>query len=187
MTTKKFFRYCFIILALFIGGLLIVGLKQPKDIVVSRSIIIQAPKEAVFTQMSHFRNWPNWSPWTRLDTTMKNTFAGEDGMPGSTYHWVGDIGKTGEAEFKLTSVNGTSMVYQFDLIKPQHITTFGSLKAEDMAGGTKATFSFTNHFDYPWNAMTIFMNIDNLLSKDFENGLKNMKEYVESHPVGQPN
>ena len=184
MSTKKFFRFCFILIGLFIAALLVIGLIQPKDITVSRSIYIANPRAIVFNQMVRFKNWPNWSPWTRLDTSMKSTFSGTDGEIGSTYHWVGDPAKTGEAELKITAVTGTltqsTMVFRFELLKPSHLITSGSLMAEDSAGGTKATFSFTNHFDYPWNAMTVFENMDNILSKDFEAGLKNMKTYIDA-------
>jgi hypothetical protein len=181
MTTPKFFRFCFILMLVVFAAILVEGLIQPKDITVSRSTFIQAPKELVFKQMVHFKNWPNWSPWTRLDTSMKSTFSDNDSQAGSTYKWVGDLAKTGEVEIKNTSVEGSKMVFSFELLKPSHMVTSGSLIATDSAGGTKATFSFTNHFDYPWNAMTLFENIDNILSKDFEAGLKNMKSYIETH------
>ncbi len=179
MSTKKFFRICFILIGVIIAGLLIEGLIQPKDVVVSRSAFIKAPKEVVFQQMVHFKNWRNWSPWTKLDTSMKDSFSVADSGAGSFYHWKGDLSKTGEVEIRNKSISGTAMVFDFELLQPSHVITSGALKAEDSAGGTKATFSFTNHFDYPWNAMTIFMNIDNLLSKDFEAGLNNMKDYIE--------
>ncbi len=181
MSTKKFFRICFTLICIIIAALLVEGLIQPKDVVVSRSTFINAPKEVVFQQMVHFKNWRNWSPWTRLDTSMKDSFSVVDSGVGSFYHWKGDLSKTGEAEFRNKAMSGTSMTYEFELVEPSHVITSGSLSATDSAGGTKATFSFTNHFDYPWNAMTVFMNIDNLLSKDFELGLKNMKTYVESN------
>ena len=181
MSTKRFFTICFVLIGIFVVSLFIIGLVQPKDITVSRSAFIQAPKEQVFKQMSDFRNWRNWSPWPRMDTSMKDSFAGPQGELGAIYHWFGDPTKTGEAELKATAINGTSMTFNFALIEPSKMNTSGTLSATDSANGTRATFSFTNHFDYPWNAMTIFMNLDNLLSKDFDSGLNNMKVYLEGH------
>ncbi len=179
MSTKGFFRFLFILGCLFIVATLVAGFIEPKDVSISRSLVIQAPKEVVFDQMVHFKNWPNWSPWARLDSTMKNSFSDNDGQPGSTFHWVGDERKTGEVIIKNMAVNGSAIDFQFDLIKPSQSTFKGTLKAEDSAGATKATFVFTTHFDYPWNAMVIFMNLDKTLSKDLINALDNMKLFVE--------
>ena len=180
MSTKKFLRFFLVLAGIIIGGILILGITQPKDVTVSRSAVINAPKELVFDQMVHFRNWHNWSPWKRLDSSMVDTFTGVDGQIGSTYHWKGDNHKTGEAELKNAAITGTQMDFNFTLLQPSQSSAKGMLKAEDSAGSTKATFSFTNHFDYPWNAMLIFMNLDKTMSKDLENGLKNIKDYAET-------
>ena len=179
MSSQKFIRFVFILAAVVIGALLIVGATQPRSITASRSILINAPKDSVFTQMVHFKNWPNWSPWSRLDTSMKNEFTGVDGQPGSVYHWMGDERKTGEAEITNMKVTGTEMQFSFKLIKPEAPGATGTLSAVDTVGGTKATISFTNHYDYPWNAIIIFTNLDKLMSKDLENAMKNLKQVAE--------
>jgi hypothetical protein len=114
-----------------------------------------------------------------MDTAMKNEFTGNDGQPGSIYHWTGDEHKTGEAELTNTKVSGTEMQFSFKLIKPEAPPSTGTLSAVDTIGGTKATISFTNHFDYPWNAMIIFTDMDKLMGKDLDNAMKNLKEVVE--------
>ena len=183
MSTKKFLRFFLILTAIVIGAILIAGTVEPKDVTVYRSTEIKAPRQVVFEQMVRFKNWPNWSPWKRLDTSMIDTFTGTDGQTGSTYHWKGDNRKTGEAEIKNTSVNGTEMEFSFELLQPSQSKAKGKLKAEDSEGGTKATLSFTNHFDYPWNAMLLFMDLDKTMSRDLEYAMKNMKEYVEAHSL----
>ena len=179
MSSQKFIRFIFILAGIVIGALLIVGALQPRSITASRSIIINAPKDSVFTQMVYFKNWPKWSPWSRMDTSMKNEFTGNDGQPGSIYHWTGDERKTGEAEITNTKVTGTELQFSFRLIKPEAPLATGALSAVDTAGGTKATISFTNHYDYPWNAMIIFTDLDKMMSKDLENAMKNLKAVAE--------
>lgn len=179
MSTKKFLRFFLILAAVVIAAIFIVGLTQQRSITVSRSITINAPKEKVFEQMVLFKNWPNWSPWSRMDTSMKNEFKGTDGQTGSSYHWVGDEKITGEAEITNMAVNGTEMQFSFKLIKPEAPEATGMVSAKDSSGATVATISFTNRFDYPWNAMIIFTDLDKTYRNDLENALKNMKAIAE--------
>ncbi len=185
MSTNIFFRFLFVLGCLVIVGMFVAGYIEPNDVTVSRSLFIKASKDEVFTQMVNFRNWPNWSPWSRLDSSMKYTFSAVDGAQGSTFHWVGDEKKTGEVNISNVAIGDHSMKFRFDLIKPSQSTFFGSLSAADTLGGTKATFTFTTHFDFPWNGMVIFMNLDKTLSKDLVNALDNMKVYVEAHASKQ--
>jgi uncharacterized membrane protein len=179
MFSKKFIRFCLALVGIVIAALLILGIFQPHDITVSRSATINAPKEAVFAQMVQFKNWPNWSPWSRLDTSMKSEFTGTDGTPGSTYHWIGDDHKTGEALIKNTAVNGTEMQFTFTLVKPGNMEANGSLKAEDAPGGCKATMTFTNHYSYPWNALVFLTNLEKTIGPDLEKAVNNIKAVAE--------
>ena len=186
MSTKKFFRFIFAFIGIVILGMLILGAVEPKDVEVVRHTVINAPKEVVFDQMVRFKNWPVWSPWSKLDTSMKNTFTGPDGQAGSIYHWSGNEKITGEVEIKNESVSGSKMNFSFKLIKPSESLTKGYLEARDSAGLTIATFSFTNHFDYPWNAMVIFMDLEKIMGKDLVKGLDNLKTYCEARNTTGP-
>ena len=180
MFAKKFIRFCIALVGIFVVLLLVLGLFQPHYITVSRSATIAAPKEAVFQQMVKLSNWPNWSPWSRLDTSMKNEFTGTDGQVGSMYHWTGDPQKTGETEITIKAINGTSLDFNFKLIKPEELKAKGTLSAEDAPGGCKATMTFTNHYSYPWNALLFLTNLEKSIGPDLEKAVNNMKETVES-------
>ena len=180
---KKFLRFLIVLLVVVAAAVLILALVEPNDIVVSRSTMIKAPKEAVFEQMVLFKNWPNWSPWYKMDPNSKMTYSGTDGQPGSSYHWVGTKTKTGEGTMKNVSVNGTTIDFEVNIDEPRKGSATGFLKAIDTAGMTKAMWSFSMHMPFPLNAMCVFMNMDKMLGGDFENGLANMKQYVESHAV----
>ena len=177
---KKFLRFVVILLVVVIAAVLILGLVEPRDITVMRTVMIKAPKEVVFEQIVKYKNWTNWSPWEKMDSgKMKMTYYGTDGQPGSGYTWEGV--KTGAGDMKDSAVSGTQMTYVLTFTKPREGTAWGYLKADDSAGMTKATWTCSMHFPYPMNAMCLFMNMDKMLGGDFEAGLNNMKAYVESH------
>lgn len=178
---KKFVRFVLVLAALAIVIMFSLALYEPQDILVTRSLLIKAPKEAVFEQMVYFKNWTNWSPWYLMDTGMRMTYSGTDGQPGSSYQWKGQENMTGAGEMKNTGVNGTTMNFDVTFTAPREGKATGILSAKDSAGGTKATWSFTMHVPFPFNAMTAFMNMDKMLGGDFETGLATMKKFVEGH------
>ncbi len=179
---KKFLRFIIVMLVLVAVAVIVLSVVEPKDVTVTRSIVIKAPKDVVFDQIVKFKNWNNWSPWYRMDSgKMKMTYYGMDGTPGSGYTWEGD--KTGAGDMRDSAVSGTDMLYNLTFTKPHGGGAWGHLKAEDTAGITKVTWSCVMHFGAPSNAMLVFMNMEKMLAPDFENGLKYMKEYVESHSV----
>lgn len=181
---KKFLRALLIlivILAVFIGIRLAMA---PKTVTVQRSTIIKAPRSAVFAQMTHFKNWPNWNPWYEIDPKMAMTYIGTDGEVRSGYHWVGTKEKeTGEGEITTTGLNGDTMKYHLSFMKPWKSEADGYLIAKDNGNGTtEATWVFTMPNKFPGSLFTLFMDMDKALGKDFSRGLELLKNYTESHP-----
>ncbi len=177
---KKVLRIVLIIVVIFVAAICIMGAIMPKDITVSRSVMIKAPKEKVFQQIVMFKNWPHWSPWVKMEPTVQLTYSGTDGQPGSAYQWVGK--ETGTGEMKNIAVNGTKLDFQVNFEKPFKSQAMGILEATDSAGMTKTTWTFKTHSPFPMNAMMGMMNMDKMLGKDFENGLNNIKSWVETNP-----
>jgi effector-binding domain-containing protein len=183
---KKFVRFLLVLILIVIAAVLILARIEPNDILVSRHILIKAPKDSVFEQVVKFKNWTNWSPWYKMEPGMKITYSCTDGQPGSSYHWVGDDKKTGEGEMTTSAINDSEMDFDVHYTKPYEGNASGILKTEDTAGMTKATWSLTMHTPTPFNAMNIFMNMDKMLGGDFENGLSNLKQYVEGRVPPAP-
>ena len=176
---KKFVRFTIMLLLIAAVAVIVLMFKESEDVNVVRTTWIKAPKDVVFDQIVHFANWPNWDPWSRMDSgKMKRTMYGTDGTPGSGYTWVGD--KTGSGDMRDSAVSGTQLLYSLNIREPHTGGGWGYLRAEDTAGMTKVTWTLTMHFGKPMNAMLIFMNMDKMLGPDFENGLNNMKTYLES-------
>ena len=76
-------------LAVVVAGLAVVIALQPSDFRVSRTTTIAAPAPVVFAQVNDFHNWTAWSPWAKLDPSMKQTYEGAPAGTGAIYTWVG--------------------------------------------------------------------------------------------------
>lgn len=178
---KKAIRFALVLIILVIALVLIAGLFAPIDVVVKRSTVIKAPHTAVMEQITHFKNWPAWSPWQEKDTAMKVTYNGDDGSVGSGYHWNGDEKKVGEGEMKNTGVSDTSMSFDIDIIKPWEMHMPGSFIVKDTAGMTKVSWSITKHTSYPFNAANLVVDIDKYMGEDFVLGLGKLKKLLEGN------
>src|SRR3984893_8613851 len=74
---------------------------QPADFRIVRSATRSAPASDVFAQVNDFHNWDAWSPWAKLDPTMKQTYEGAPAGTGAIYAWIGNK-KVGEGRMTLT-------------------------------------------------------------------------------------
>ncbi len=177
---NKFVRFSFWLV--FFIALLILGLAfyEPNDVTVSRSLVIKAPKEAIFAQIVQFPNWPKWSTLPGFDTSVKITYSGVTGQPGSTLTWKGDEGTTGEGEIKNMGIEGTLMRYSFTVTMPGEMLADGTIAATDTGEFTKVTWTFHKHFPFLANAVLVVFDLDKYMGGDFEKSLANLKKFVET-------
>lgn len=181
---KKFFRILGIIVVLIVAVILVAGALAPNEIKVDRNIVIKGQKDVVFYQLSHLRNWENWLPWYDMDPNMKVDYAGTDGQPGSTYHWVGE--KSGEGRVTIMSMAEHTMLYDM-LFIDWDTKAKGYVKVEDAGEGqTRAIWGFTTHYGFPANGIMAIMNMKKMLEKDFDKGLQKLKTFVESGKAPAP-
>ncbi|OJW77577.1 MAG: hypothetical protein BGO69_11770 [Bacteroidetes bacterium 46-16] len=179
---KKFLRFIGILLLVLILIVVILGIIEPKDVTVERSITINGPREMVWDQMTQFKNGPNWDPWYKMEPDVARTYFGTDGQPGSGYNWVGK--KTGSGTMKDTGINGDKMNYALHFEKPMPGDASGFYQVSDNGDGTvKVTWNYYQHMPFPFNGMQAFMSMDKMLGNTFDSGLVNLKKYVESNKM----
>lgn len=182
---KKVLAFIGILILVVIVAVIVLGIIEPKDVTIQRNTIIKADKGYVFDEVSKFKNWPHWSPWFAADSTIKVTYQGEDGQPGSSYHWVGDEKKTGEGDMRNTGIKDGEMDFKISFIKPFKSEATGMLQTTDAGNGeTKVTWTMHSHMNFPMNAVLACMNMDKMVGKDFEHGLANLKAYAEANATG---
>ena len=177
---KKLLKVVGVVLLILAVVFLVMGLTQPKDITVVRSIVIKAPQSTVFHQISKFTNWPNWSPWIDIEPEVNLSYEGVDGQPGSSYTWLGD--ETGSGKMTNTGIENGQLNFDLHFIKPWEGKAIGFLKTEiTPAQETKVIWSLTIHSSFPMNAIGFITR--NMVGNDFTHGLQLLKTYTESHPV----
>lgn len=172
-------------IALYIlGGILLLIilliLIAPKNYDVNRSIVINRTRAEVFNYLKMVKNQDEWSPWKKKDPNMKQEFVGEDGTIGFVSKWEGnkDIG-VGEQEIKRI-VENERLETELRFYKPWKSQSDAYMAVADEGSGTKVTWGFSGKHKVPVNVMMMFMNMDKMVGKDFDEGLTELKKLMES-------
>jgi len=169
-----------IIVLILIVIIIVLGLIAPKSYLVERAVVINAPKDLVFTHVQYWKNWEAWSPWSEKDTTMTTSIEGTDGEAGSVYKWIGDPKSTGKGEMTNTGVKPSEEIaYHLKFIEPMASESEGYIRLSDAEGGVQAVWGFAGKDPFPWNIMCLFISMDKMIGGDFEKGLSNLKNLCE--------
>jgi hypothetical protein len=164
----------------FASVVLVLGLVAPKEFACEREITINKPKDVVFSYVKSLKNQDNWSTWSLKDPNMTKEFKGTDGAVGAVSSWNGnsEVG-SGEQEVKKI-LEGERVEFELRFKKPFEATNSAFLATEAVgAAATKVKWGFSGKTSFPMNIMHLFMNMDQMIGKEFEAGLGNLKAILE--------
>jgi hypothetical protein len=166
-----------------VGVILVVGLivvaMQPPTFRVSRSITIDAPPSAVFPHINELRRWEIWSPWAKLDPTMKQTYDGPPAGVGSSTHWIGNR-QVGEGRMTIVeSTTNERVRIKLEFLKPFKATNQAEFELRPQGEQTAVEWTMTGDKNLIMKAFCMMMNMDKMVGRDFEKGLAAMKAEVE--------
>lgn len=164
--------------------ILIGGLLGPRSFHTERSIVIHAPRHAVFTHISDYRHWPEWSPWYELDTACRYEYFGTQGEADAGYRWQGNK-KAGQGEMLTIEIaQDMRLVSRIHFIRPFESVAHATFSLDSVAGGdTRVTWAFANDIPFLMRPMMAFMNMEKMIGSDFEKGLAKLKKVCEASPA----
>jgi hypothetical protein len=148
---------------------------------VEREVTINKPKQEVFDYIKYLKNQDNFSVWAKIDPAMKKDFRGEDGTVGFVSAWDSEDPKAGKGEQKIIKINdGQRIDYELHFIEPFESTDFAYLTTEAVNDSvTTVKWGFDGKMKYPMNLMMLFMDMEEMLAPDLQNGLNNLKTLLE--------
>ncbi len=174
--------YVLVTLAVSIVALIAFASTRPDDFRLERSIQIAASDTALLALIDDLHRWSEWSPWDKLDPTMKRGYDGPARGVGAIYTWDG-TGKVGAGRMEVSAVSATSVTIQLDFMRPFKASNVTVFTLEPAGDGTKVTWAMTGKNALMAKVMGLFMNMDEMVGKDFATGLANMKAVAESPRV----
>jgi hypothetical protein len=165
--------------AVLIAGVLFIASRKPDCVHYERSILIRATPERIVSHIDDFRKWAAWSPWEKKDPTMERTYSGSERGTGAQYHWVGNK-QVGEGRMAITRTAHDQVELDLHFIKPWETHCVTVFKATAEADGTRLTWIMDGPQIFMGKVMSLFMDMDKMIGKDFEDGLAALKAQAEN-------
>lgn len=163
-----------------IAGVLVFAATRPDNFSVQRTTSIKAPPEKIFPLINDFHRWTAWSPWEKMDPEMKRTYSGAASGKGAVYAWQGNS-KVGEGRMEISDTSPPSKVtIKLDFVKPFEAHNTAEFLLEPKGDSTSVTWKMYGPSPYFAKVMGIFVSMDEMIGKDFETGLANLKTVAES-------
>ena len=175
-------KFIILFISIILLGLIIYTLLQPDRFRVSRSIVVNVSPQQIFPQIDNLRNFNQWNPWAKMDPKSKETFDGPDHGVGAKMSWEGSP-KVGKGSMTITEVRSNEYVQcEMKFIEPMaavHTAEFNLHKdaANDV---TTVTWSLSGENGFFGKLMSLIFSQDKMIGEPFEQGLKELKERLES-------
>ncbi|UFH35044.1 SRPBCC family protein [Flavobacterium acetivorans] len=160
---------------------LIIALFMPKKYSVEREVTINKPIDSVFNYVKYLKNQNEFSVWATIDPNMKSTFKGTDGTVGAISAWESEVKEVGIGEQEITKITeGKRLDFELRFKEPMNDTAMGFMSTEMVsANQTKVKWGINGTIPYPINIMLPFMKMDEMIGKDLQQGLDNLKAKME--------
>lgn len=159
--------------------ILLLAASKPDEFSVERSAQINAPPEKIFPLINDLHAWKAWSPWENKDPNMQRTFSDNTVGEGATYAWKGDK-NVGEGSMEITGATPNSRIaIALRFLKPFKSESSVEFTLEPSGNTTNVRWVMQGRQIFMGKVMCLFMNMDNMVGKDFEAGLASMKAAAE--------
>lgn len=162
-----------------VAAVLLFAATRPDSFRVQRSTSIKAPAEKIFPLIADFHAWGAWSPWEKLDPTMKRTHSGAPSGKGAVYAWDGN-NEVGAGRMEIAEVSAPSrLTIKLDFSRPMEGHNTAEFTLVPKGDASEVTWAMFGPNPYLSKLIGLFLDMDKMIGKDFETGLANLKALAE--------
>ena len=162
------------------GAVLLFAATRPDAFRAKRATSIKAPPERIFPLINDFKRWGAWSPYENKDPAMKRSYDGPPAGKDAVYAWEGD-GNVGQGRMQITEAAPPGkVIIALDFTKPfeaHNTVVFTLVPAGDT---TDVTWDMQGRANFLSKLIGVFVDMDQMVGRDFEVGLANLKKAVEN-------
>lgn len=172
-----------VIVVVLIVGVLAYAATRPNDFRVARSTTVKATPDTIQPVIADFHRWSAWSPYEKLDPSMKRTYDGSPSGKGAVYAWEGNA-KAGAGRMEIVDSTPSRVAIQLDFTAPFTAHNLAEFTLAPSGDSTTVTWAMTGARPFVAKLMSLFFDFDQLIGKDFETGLANLKAVAEGKAGG---
>jgi len=173
------FAYFLLALAAAVLALLAYASTRLDAFRVERRLRIAAPSEQLWPLVGELRGFNRWNPYERKDPLIEGQYAGTSSGIGSRYAWVSD--KVGTGSLEITGQQpGRAVQMKLDFVKPFEAHNQAEFTLQPTPdGATEVSWRMHGPANFMSKLMGVFMDMDKLVGRDFEDGLQNLRQIAE--------
>jgi dienelactone hydrolase/uncharacterized protein YndB with AHSA1/START domain len=170
------------ILATLVVLVLVATLLIPAHTHVERSTVIKAAPATVYRYLADFRQFNRWSPWAQRDPETQYEFTGPAIGVGSRMTWTSQHPEVGSGSQQVAEAEPPHRL-KVRLEFGDMGGAFSGYALEPQDEGTRITWTFDSESGF--NPLHRFLGLmmDKWVGADYEQGLINLKQLVESEAV----
>src|SRR5262245_31846332 len=168
-----------LVLAAIAAVLIAVIAMQPSTFAIERATEIAAPAEVVFAHLDSPREMDVWSPWTKMDPEQKLTYEGPPSGVGASESWEGP--QIGSGRLTITGVSPNEEIeMRLEFFQPMKATNRALYTLTPTGDGTRMTWRMEGKNNFAGKAASLVMNMDEMVGREFERGLADLKRLAEA-------
>ena len=172
------FTYLLIGLIVLIGAILALASRRPDTFHWARTQRIEAPPAKLFPLINDLRTMNTWNPFALRETSGTSTYRGPASGPGAAFDFAG--GKSGSGTIEILEAQPPSkVVMRLSMLKPFKADNKVEFTLVPQGTATDVTWAMSGHQPLLSKAMTLFIDCDKMVGRDFEAGLRNLKAIAE--------
>ena len=167
-----------VVVVVAIAAILIYASTKPDSFRVQRTASMNAPPEKIFPYLNELKRWREWSPYEARDPDMKRAYTGPESGRGAAYEWDGN-NNVGKGRMEITEAAPSKVVIKLDFIKPFEGHNTAELTLQPKDGQTIVTWAMYGPSPFMSKLIGTFMDMDDMIGRDFAAGLTKLKTIVE--------
>ncbi len=169
-----------ITLAVLIAGVLVVAALRSGDFRVERSTVVSARPAVAFAYVNDLRKWQEMSPFVKLDPAATYTFSRPSAGTGASLAWVGN-NQVGAGRLTIVESRPNELVrMKLEMLKPFACTNAVEFTFRPTGSQLTVAWGMSGQCALPMKVMGLFMNMDKMCGRQFDEGLANLKRLVEA-------
>ena len=163
-------------LAIVIAAIFAVASMRPDTFAIQRSAGIKAPPERLFALINDLKAMSTWNPYSLRETTGTGTvdYSGPASGKGAKSTFAGPKSGTGSIEI-VDAAAPSKVTMRLLMTAPFKADNTVEFTLKPDGAQTTVTWAMSGKQPLLAKAMTLFIDCDKMVGKDFEEGLANLK------------
>ena len=172
------FGYTALFLAILVGAVVVMAGRRPDTFRFSRTARIAATPERLFPLIADLHQMNTWNPYALRETSGTGSYSGPASGQGAKYEFAGPKSGTGHIEV-LDAKPDSSVVMRLFMTKPFKADNRIDFTLKPEGPVTAVTWAMSGQQPLMAKIMTLFIDCDKMVAKDFDEGLGNLKAIAE--------